>query len=314
MNSTINIIKTQTAPLGGSNLNGGMINDFIQFLDVKPRTVETYKKALKQFFLFLTKNNITQPQRQDIINYRNTISSVHKATTAQSYVNAVKRFFAYTEIMGLYPDIARNVKNVHIDRTVYKKDFLTADQLKEILLLLEEDQTPEGLRNKALFLLAVTGALRTIEIERANVEDLTTRGPYTYLFVQGKGKDEKDSPVKLNGKTIKAIRDYLATRPDLEPGEPLFTSTSNRNLNGRMSTRSISGILKNAMRKAGYDSEMLTAHSLRHTAATLNLRAGADITEVQQFLRHTDISNTLIYAHMLEIEKNQCSARIEELF
>lgn len=314
MNSTTNIINLQKAPLVGSSLDAGMINDFIQFLDVKPRTLETYRKALKQFFLFLSQRGITKPERNDIIQYRNEINSIHKATTTQSYLNAVKRFFAFTELMGLYPDITRNVKNVHIDRTTYKKDYLTQQQLKEILLLLDQDATPEGLRNKALFLLAVTGALRTVEIERANVEDLKRQGGNTVLYVQGKGKDEKDSPVILQKKTFKAIQDYLLTRTDLKPNEPLFTSTSNRNLNGRMSTRAISGILKDCMKKAGYNSEMLTAHSLRHTAATLNLRAGADITEVQQFLRHTDISNTLIYAHMMEAEKNQCSARIEALF
>ena len=81
-----------------------------------------------------------------------------------------------------------------------------------------------------------------------------------------------------------------------------------------MSTRSIRGILKEAMRKAGFNSDMLTAHSLRHTAATLNLQAGAPIEEVQQYLRHKDIANTLIYAHMLDMDKNQCAGRIDNLF
>ena len=311
----MNSYTTNSLIITGQNLtlNRAMITDFIGYLDVKPKTLETYKRALRQFFKFLTAEQITQPARADIIRYRDALSAKHKATTTQSYLNAVKRFFAFTELTGKYPDITKTVKNVKVSRGTYRKDYLTADQLNQILTIMEKDRTTEGLRNAALFRLTVTGALRTIEIERANIEDLKTRGDNTVLYVQGKGKDEKDTPVIVTGKAERALRAYLATRPRAKGDDPLFTSTSNRNLNGRMTTRSISGIIKKAMRNAGFNSDTLTAHSLRHTAATLNLQAGAPVEEVQQFLRHSDISNTMIYAHMLDIDKNQCSGRIDSL-
>lgn len=64
------------------------------------------------------------------------------------------------------------------------------------------------------------------------------------------------------------------------------------------------------MRNAGYDSDRLTAHSLRHTAITLSLKNGESLQEVQQFARHTNINTTLIYAHNLEREQNTCSNTI----
>lgn len=313
MNSNTLTQAQSLTPAELLTVNAGMINEFIEYLDVKPRTLETYRKALKQFFNYLGVNGITQPERNDIILYRNVLTIDHKATTAQSYINAVKRFFAYTEHAGLYPDITKGVKNARVERGTYRKDYFNGDQLAQILETMEQDKTPEGLRNIALFRLTVTCALRTIEIERANIEDLKTRGAHTVLYVQGKGKDGKDTPVIVTGKTERALRTYLTTRPEAKGTEPLFTSTSNRNLNGRMTTRSIRGILKEAMRKAGFNSDMLTAHSLRHTAATLNLQAGAPVEEVQQFLRHSDISNTMIYAHMLDIDRNQCAGRIDSL-
>ncbi len=42
----------------------------------------------------------------------------------------------------------------------------------------------------------------------------------------------------------------------------------------------------------------LSAHSLRHTAATLALRAGATLEQVQDLLGHTDPKTTMIYAHI----------------
>ena len=66
-----------------------------------------------------------------------------------------------------------------------------------------------------------------------------------------------------------------------------------------MTTRSISRIIKNRLKSAGYDSDRLTARSLRHTMATPNLLNGGGLEETQ-LLRHTSINTTMIYAHALE--------------
>ena len=66
------------------------------------------------------------------------------------------------------------------------------------------------------------------------------------------------------------------------------------------------------LKEAGYNSEKLTAHSLRHTAVTLSLLGGNTLQEVQQFARHTDISTTQIYAHNLDRAKNKCEETIAE--
>ena len=92
--------------------------------------------------------------------------------------------------------------------------------------------------------------------------------------------------------------------------EPLFTSLSNHNRGERLTTRSISGIVKSRLKKAGYNSSRLTAHSLRHTAVTLSLLAGKNLAEVQQFARHINISTTMIYNHALDKSKNGCSEAI----
>ena len=68
--------------------------------------------------------------------------------------------------------------------------------------------------------------------------------------------------------------------------------------------------MKNALKNAGYDSTRLTAHSLRHTAITLALLAGREITEVQQFARHASLNTTMIYNHALDQAKNGCSDAI----
>ena len=173
-----------------------------------------------------------------------------------------------------------------------------------------ERDTAQGRRDYAIFALMVTGGLRDIEVHRANIEDLRTLGDSTILYLQGKGREERTDYVKVMPEVERAIRASLADRKDIQGKQPLFASLSNNSKGGRISTRSISGIVKNSLVKAGYESDRLTAHSLRHTAVTLSLLGGNSLQEVQQFARHSNIATTQIYAHNLERAKNKCESTI----
>jgi integrase/recombinase XerD len=135
----------------------------------------------------------------------------------------------------------------------------------------------------------------------------------TVLYLQGKGREEKTEFTKLPEAAEKAIRSYLKARQATDPTEPLFTSLSNNSKGERLSTRAISGLVKEKLIIAGYDSPRLTAHSLRHTAVTLSILAGKELSEVQQFARHADINTTMIYNHSLEMAKNGCSEAVAAL-
>lgn len=290
-------------------LKADMFNRFIAYLDTSDKTVQTYTRALKQFFNYLAINNIQQPQRVDVLAFRDDLKATgKKPTTVQNYITATKLFFSWTAQEGLYPNIAEKIKGAKLNRE-HKKDYLTATQAKEIINNIDTN-TLKGLRDYAIIVLMTTGGLRTIEVSRANIEDLRTIGGATALFIQGKGKEEKTEYIKISPQVEKAIRAYLKARGKANAQNPLFTSTSNNSKGKRLTTRSISGIVKEAFKQAGYDSERLTAHSLRHTAVTLSLLAGKDITEVQQFARHANITTTMIYNHSLDKAKNTCSEAI----
>ena len=299
-NNSLDVVRT---------LDFNIFERFINYLDASPKTVETYKKALRQFFNYLGLHGIRQPQREDVLAFRDDLkASGLKPTTVQNYITATRIFFKWTEQEGLYPNIAEHVKGAKLDKN-HKKDYLTSRQAKEVLANVETD-SEEGLRNYAILSLMVTGGLRTIEVSRADVGDLRTVGENTVLFVQGKGREEKTEYIKISAPVEKAIRTYLKARENVEEGQPLFTSTSNNSRGKRITTRTVSAIVKNALKTAGYDSARLTAHSLRHTAITLALLAGREITEVQQFARHANLNTTMIYRHALDQAKSGCSDAI----
>lgn len=288
-----------------------MYERFIKYIDVSDATVATYSRALKQFFQYLAENDLVHPQRDHVLDYKQRLADKGLApATIQTYLIAVRRFFKWTSQEGLYPNIAEDIKGVKISRT-HKKDYLTSKQLQSVLKTMPKD-TAKDARDYAIMALMATSGLRTIEVSRADIGDIRTVGNSTVLFIQGKGREEKDEYVKLADAVESIIREYLATRPKATVESPLFTSTSNNNKNSRLTTRSISGIIKTALRDAGFNSDRLTAHSLRHSAGTLNLLNGGTLEETQQLLRHSNINTTMIYLHHLEREKNKSEQRISD--
>lgn len=282
---------------------------FVNYLDASSKTIETYTRALRQFFKYIDSQGINRPTRDTILNYRSELeASGKKPTTVQNYIVAVRLFFQWTETEGLYPNIANHVKGAKLDRN-HKKDYLTPRQVKKVLNSVKGETVLE-LRDYAILALMLTGGLRTIEVSRANIEDIRSAGDSEVLYLQGKGHVEKTDYIKLVPQVEDAIRAYLSIRGTVKGDEPLFTSTSNNSRGARMSARSISGIVKKALVNAGYNSDRLTAHSTRHTAVTLALMGGQSLEEVQQFARHKNIQTTLIYAHNLDREKNNSEATI----
>lgn len=301
-------IRESTALQAGQVVSEDLRIRFISYLDASPKTVDTYSRAIKQFLKWMIERDISQPTREDVLAFREELKGGHKATTVQNYIIAVRLFFQWLEQEGFYPNVAQHIKGAKLNKD-HRKDYLTSSQVKSVLGDIERD-TAQGRRDYAILALMVTGGLRDIEVHRANIEDLRTLGDSTVLYLQGKGREERTEYIKVPAEVERAIRSSLADRHELHGSQPLFISLSNNSQGERISTRSISGIVKNRLVKAGYDSDRLTAHSLRHTAVTLSLLGGNSLQEVQQFARHANISTTQIYAHNLDRAKNQCESTI----
>lgn len=292
-----------------------ILRHFINYIDVKSKSADTYRKGIHQFLIYTKTNNIKILfndigdrfiSREDIISWREELKRQHKPTTIQTYLTSVKLFFKWLNQEALYPNIAEHIKGVKIDKG-YKKDYLTSHQSQRVLECIDTNSI-KGKRDYAIIALMLTCGLRTVEVVRANIEDIKNVGDYTALFVQGKGRDEKNEQVKIDPRVEEAIRSYLSVRYDRNAA--LFISTSNNNNGQRMTTRSISMLVKQALKNAGFDSDRLTAHSLRHTAGTLALINGAKLTDVQQLLRHSNINTTMIYNHAIDIASNDSVQRI----
>ena len=311
MNSNVKTVEIQeTQNNSGLAVLNEHVNNFVKFLDVAPLTVRSYCSGLKQFFAFVRINNV-EINKNSVVEFKKFLAENNrKNSTIALYISAIKKFFTWTESERLYPNISAGIKAPKIDRG-HKRDAFSGTQIKDIMHTVNTSSL-EGLRNFAMIGLIATTGLRTIEVVRANIEDLRLNAGQWVLFVQGKGRSDKADFVKITPKVLKAITAYLKARGrNVKPSDPLFVSHSRRNQGSRLTTRTVSGVCKNAMKAAGYISSRLTAHSLRHTAITLALLAGQSIQEVSSFARHANIATTMVYNHAVNRIQSQCEALIE---
>ena len=58
----------------------------------------------------------------------------------------------------------------------------------------------------------------------------------------------------------------------------------------------------------------VTFHVARHTFATSFLRAGGQVEKLQLLLGHSDISQTMIYSHIVQADANAEVFLIDSLF
>lgn len=278
------------------------------------RTKDTYIRNTKQFIMYLYERGINRPQEQDVEDYLDFLMQEHKPATVNSYRQGIRAFFRWTEKQGLYPDIAKDVKGQKVD-SGHAKEALTARQARTLLDSVDRS-TLKGKRDYAMLALMLTAGLRTIEVIRADRGDLRTKtNPKTgedflALYVQGKGRTDKKEYVKVAPQVEEALTEYLTARGAVNAEEPLFTSTAHRNSGQRLTTRSISRVVKEQLVSIGLNSDLYTAHCLRHTTATLNLLGEGTLQETMELMRHKNPETTLIYAHNLDRAESQSEARV----
>ena len=249
----------------------------------------------------------------------NRIKVKCKPNTIAQYLRSVAQFFRWTAAAGLYPNIAENIHAPKIRHDTHKKDALTAadvlkieksiqaaaDEKKAAAAMEEKDTagrisraTEQGKRDYAMYVLAVNAGLRTIEISRANVKDIEVRNGRAVLYIWGKGHTEPDQRKPLAPQVYAAIKDYLNARSDRPTANsPLFVATGNRSGGQRIAETTISKILKKSMQAAGYDSDRITAHTLRHTAGTNVQEITQNLYVTQKYMRHANPATTEIYLH-----------------
>jgi integrase/recombinase XerD len=292
-----------------------LLESFISSQDVRQSSKALYRRTLHLYFNWINKKGykLSEITRAEILKYKEELlGSGLSSLTVSSYVTSVRRFYEWAEANKYYPNVAKGIKSPS-RKQQFKKQPLLPSQATDLLNYYQH----RALRDYAIISLLLRTGLRTIEVIRANVEDITYKGSQRVLLVQGKGRSERDNFVLLTDKAYQPIADYLATRAEATGSQALFISDSNNSKGDRLTTRTISYIAKEGLKGIGLDEKAFTAHSLRHTTAVNILRAGGSLETAQFTLRHSNPATTQIYTATLNEERrlqNSGEALIDSLY
>lgn len=262
-------------------------------------TAGAYRRDLSRYLNFLRSRAVTDPSAitsTDVSDFLLAIrsgadgASSLAPSSASRCITAVRGWHKFIAEEGITVDNpAAQVKPPAIAKRLPKA--LSISQVEALIEAANIDDSPLGLRDRALIeLLYATGA-RISEVVSLSIDDFDRDNGVVRLF----GKGSKERLVPVGRYAMAALDAYLVqSRPILGlkgTGSPaIFLNTLGRPL----SRQSAWAVLQGAAKRANL-SEHISPHTLRHSFATHLLNGGADVRVVQEMLGHASVTTTQIY-------------------
>jgi site-specific recombinase XerD len=209
--------------------------------------------------------------------------------SAKLMVSALRSLLRYLHVEGVIArPLAGVVPSVAFWRLSGLPRGLAADEVRALVSSCDTDTTA-GRRDLAILLLLVRLGMRRGEVARLELEDVDWRAGE--LLVRGKGNRVERLPLPVD--VGEALAEYLRHgRPAGAEGRSVFVRV--KAPQRALTAHGVTQVVVSAGRRAGLGE--ITAHRLRHTAASELLRRGAPLREIGQLLRHRSEPTTAIYA------------------
>jgi integrase/recombinase XerC len=190
-----------------------------------------------------------------------------------------------------------------------ERDWLTREEFRRLLDAAgKPDRNLPGLaeRDQLVLLTLVLTGLRRSELCALDWRDLDIDSRKPSLLVRsGKGGKSRRQPVPTG---LARQLQLLANAQSPEPSDPVFCGLQG----GRLQETILADIIRRAATRAGIEKHV-TAHTLRHTAATWLRQERGDTRLVAEYLGHADLSTVARYAHVDREELFEAASRLEDL-
>lgn len=255
------------------------------------KTVASYEYDLKDYALFLEKNNLTIKDDNDktlklYLNYvydkkiSNKSISRH-LSSLRTYYDFLKKENIVTE------NIFKNVKNPKIEKNI--PNFISRDKLNEIFTSFNDSNL--DIRNRLVIELLYATGLRVGELVNIKIKDID----FGAQSIKVLGKGSKERYVFYNNTTKEVLKKYLVVRKKLQKKANDYLLLNDKGT--PIKEASVRKIIQTTLMKCGIKSK-ITPHTFRHTFATDLLNQGLDLVNVKELLGHASLNTTSIYTHI----------------
>ena len=253
----------------------------------KKNTTRTAMENLKPFFAFLDAKGIQDlrnVKREHIVDFLEESELSYAENTRRAMLISIRRLFTV-----LYEK--QKIIRVPTEKISFKaitpspKEILSEDQMEYFLSSIDVSAR-QGLRDKALFELMYSSALRSREASSLLVSDLNLESSQVLIR---EPKNRQDRLLPITDIAAEAIESYLPI--DVMASRPLFLSDQG----GALGPQAINKRFIKWAKAAGLYRERLTVHSIRHSCARHLLAHGAHLRYVQELLGHKSVESTELY-------------------
>jgi len=255
-------------------------------------TVESYRRDLERYIVWLESHGIARPGRIDrslMRRFADDLGDVGlSARTVARRFSSLRMFHRYLVEQG---NLSRDPSSVLLSPRLPLR-LPHALPVTEVMTLLDstDPDIPLGLRDRAMLELLYATGMRVSELTGFPARGFFPREGY----VRCMGKGGKERIVPVGRSACRFVSRYMKdSRPILLRGER--SRTLFLNYRGKpLSRMGFWKILRKRAREAAITGH-LSPHTLRHSFATHLLEGGANLRDVQEMLGHTDLSTTQIY-------------------
>lgn len=231
--------------------------------------------------------SITTIDVYEYMNYlRNERGNSNKTRARKT--SAVRMFFRYLTDYSHYLE-HNPVKNLETPKP--KKALPQYLSVEQSVALLNSVSGDFAERDYCILVLFLNCGLRRAELVNINLQDIN----HTDHTIRIRGKGNKERMLYLNDACRQALDQYIKVRPvdGVKDKEALFLSRLKR----RISLQGVHYVVKGYLAQVE-GAQKMTAHKLRHTAATLMYQSGVDLRVLQNYLGHENLGTTEIYTHL----------------
>lgn len=154
---------------------------------------------------------------------------------------------------------------------------------------------PDAERNEAIILTLLDTGLRCSELCAITIAQTDLKRER--IKVMGKGAKERT--VRIDSRTATAIWKYLTTRPNVNAGDPLFSTDRNTHID----RHNLYDMLHQVGERAGVPN--VHPHRFRHTFAIQFLRNGGNIYALKMILGHETLDMVQRYLKLAQIDLDE---------
>lgn len=216
-------------------------------------------------------------------------------STRNQRLASIHSFFRYVQYKDPYGfESATDVLSVPFKRASHMPmNYMTLEEVK-CLFSLPKQSDKAGLRDMAILVVLYETAARVQELIDLYPSSIQFSNP-TVVTIHGKG--EKTRLVPINRESSKILKRYMQVWNRVEPDEPLFVNRKGEKLTRAGIQYIINKYISIAREQnPGFFSQKITNHSFRHSKAMHLLESGVNLIYIRDFLGHSSIVTTEIYA------------------